>query len=61
MKFEISKYREPIDIPLLNNDQEQEIYEAKVVIEKRYNMRERLLKKILNECEDDSEEEEEEQ
>lgn len=49
-----------IDIPLLNNDQEQELFEAKVDIEKRYNMRERLVKKIVYECEDDSDEEEEE-
>ena len=52
--------KKTIDIPLLNNDHEQELYEAKVVIEKGYNMSERLLKKIVIECDDDSEEEEEE-
>jgi hypothetical protein len=53
--------KKPIDLPLFNNDHEQELHETKVLIEKRYNMRERLVKNIVNECQDESEEDEDEE
>ena len=40
----------PVTIPLLNDDQEQELHEKIVLTEKRYKMRTRLVKKIANEC-----------
>ena len=49
-----------IIIPLLNDDNDQELHESKVATEKRYNMRKRLIKQITNECDDDSQEEDDE-